>query len=63
MRRQGRRGVHTNAVMQLNRVGLPRQWLLQIKKLLGECQGSPVSYPQEADLATAATSAYLFGSE
>ena len=39
MRRQGRRGVHTNAVMQLNRVGLPRQWLLQIKKLLGECQG------------------------
>ena len=32
-------GVHTNAVMQLNRVGLPRQWLLQIKKLLGGCQG------------------------
>ena len=32
-------GVHTNTVMQLNRVGLPRQWLLEIKKLLGACQG------------------------
>ena len=30
-------GVYSNSIMQANRVGLPTQWLAQMKKVLGVC--------------------------